>query len=470
MAEEDKKSIPDIKLNNIENNTVYTESFDAQRANIGHLLKKVQKEAYTPDITKGVTFYKGIILRKEEEKTFGSGNSWFGTALKRILDPNSQIRSYKIRVPEIHKQIPLPEVYGILPAEDATTEELERYAQSSLIIDQYPTFVEFYPDSPENENLKEGDIVWCIFGNTVTFEEPYLYSKVFSEAKNSSPTTKKTVTPAKTPNSPPPDVPPGLKPKPPPKYNGKYLVEYSRVIDVLAGSKGWPYRFGTYTLNENPNGNNPFTAFEQGANGVDCIGLVRKCLIKLEIFDYTDREKLIELANIGATKIADVFDLVPKGQQLPGDVCRMVNKENSAHVMFVATYPDDDGDSYMWGANFGAGQTNGDTINAFCGSNRGAGYYKRERAISFGLIRPKSLLGIKWDYYRVPKKYRHPTIAKLAEWPIKSETPPSEQLNQYQPPDDVRALPNAVISSTSLFNYNNLNHRNVKIRHEIPEK
>ena len=123
-------------------------------------------ESYTPDGLANVGEFKGICL-KVVGGTAGGPPQEKGSWLTNFFDDtataettaNLQIIEIKVRVPEVHSMLPVPNSIG----PDAPEED-------HLIMDMYPTFV---GQSTAVQEPKPGDLVWVDWGNRQNWADPY---------------------------------------------------------------------------------------------------------------------------------------------------------------------------------------------------------------------------------------------------------------------------------------------------------
>ena len=131
-------------------------SADPSSMSILDVLKEVAVTHYTPDATKGTGPYKGIVLRVEEEMSQNepAPGNWLSTVFGKqgmfnsLFTAPKKLKRFKVRIPEIHCQLPSPKKYAQDPNEKGDHQK---------IINMYPTFI------AHNSNLEgagHGDLVW----------------------------------------------------------------------------------------------------------------------------------------------------------------------------------------------------------------------------------------------------------------------------------------------------------------------
>lgn len=141
--------------------------------------------------------------------------------------------------------------------------------------------------------------------------------------------------------------------------------------ELVQSCLGWPYYYGR---------GSPSTPWEQGAQGVDCSGLVQMCLVRYGLLSPKSVDR-------GATDLANVADPVPVGSQKPGDFAVY-----PGHVTFVVGWPDPDleGHSPVISASGGTSATKGNDPNAYVKLFDTANYRRTDGFITYARIRPGS--------------------------------------------------------------------------------
>jgi len=173
-------------INNLPSSDPNQQSMDGVRANVEHFLRESYRKQFTPDITRGVIYYQAQVLRCEQELDISANQTFLGKLVSSLFKPETKLRSFKCRVPELHPHIPIPEVFGKAPTDASDDDFIKKFVKSKLIIDAYPTYKEFNLAKPENSNITEGDLVWIIYGNSVTFDNPYIVGKVATDSTDVS--------------------------------------------------------------------------------------------------------------------------------------------------------------------------------------------------------------------------------------------------------------------------------------------
>lgn len=153
---------------------VFNPTQDPYHATINNTLRNLNQDRLTPELTKGVVYYKGLIL-KSEDKEPSFLEKWYGSAYSLFFDFNKPVRFYKVRVPELDGGvIPLPEYYANASIDSNNEQELRKLAASLSIIDRHRTMRTLVPDDPINDKLKPGELVWVLFNNNHLLTEPYI--------------------------------------------------------------------------------------------------------------------------------------------------------------------------------------------------------------------------------------------------------------------------------------------------------
>jgi hypothetical protein len=445
----------------------FSSTLDVQNTSIGQSLKNILRDKYTPDVLKGVNFLRGQILRVEKPQKIGTKMA--GGFLSQIFgNPDILVRSYKIRIPEIHSLLPVPKTYGLSEVPDYLNKsenklELISFLQDQTIIDLYPTFLEFNPDDPLNEGIVAGDMVWCLFMNTNTFEEPYMFKKVITTAiapplPPSYTEPLQSQPPQANPFAVPPDSTKDIS-KEPIGYNDKYLLDYSAIIDFMASTKGWPYCWGGFTRDLKANPQLCTTPFATGPNpGVDCAGIIRKAWSFLGLIDPSKRitKSAIDGQFFLESYRAGLLQAVEIGKQLPGDLCVMNRGPGECgHNGLVVTYPDPNDPekhSFVWCSN-GGSKDSGQTPGAFVGqvaNSRLPGF----RHV-FGLSKPKNFGGIQSVIYlRVtPRIMPDILLQKInnngGKWPFEGAESIKDWPRQFKFPTKIDVCADAVKTAPS---------------------
>jgi hypothetical protein len=169
-------STPSGLLNSLEMPIAIT---DRVSPTAGHAatLKSAIKKINTPDLTTGISHFKGIILRIEKQ----SVSSFLGAVIDALGlgEDKGGFISAKVLVPELHKMMPRPTGKG-------DPEYPNKKNQNDLIIDLYPTFSSI-SNNPEFSEIKEGDIVTISYrskSNYTTSADPIIVSKYATSIGN----------------------------------------------------------------------------------------------------------------------------------------------------------------------------------------------------------------------------------------------------------------------------------------------
>ena len=418
---------------------IFRKSFNAQTATTQNLLRQLMKSEFSTDTLGGTVFYAAIIISIEKLEKINNDSSFFGFLKSTGV---TESRSYKVLIPELHAGLPstdlLPEFASL---EDKKTPSDERKALKEKYVKckennkSYATVVEFNPDNPANVSLKVGDSVWVIFQNSRTVENGFLFSKIIGNgvigAESFTKPTLQDVQNAKskTPFTPPSDVE-KEKNRNPPGFDGRYIVPYDIVVEMMASSKGAPYRYHNFPRMHNPEVlanddevdgikrgraflsgkgiKTPFTKeeyedavskrplaigelkaspWENNLIGIQCNGFSMRALERMGIIGGFDRVITTPIPGaeaLGVGTIREIFKRantrgmlhligykVPVGEQLPGDY--VLNggdaAANCSHMTICVTYPDKskNNHSVIWGANCFFGDG---YIGYFCDSDQ----------------------------------------------------------------------------------------------------
>ena len=146
-------------------------------------LKEVVISHYTPDATSGTGPYKGIVLRVEDDldQNNPAPGNWLATVfgpqgMFASLNPFSapkSLKRLKVRIPEIHTTLPVPQKYA---------QDINEQGDHQKIINMYPTFV---AHDSNVESAEPGDLVWVDYGNKENFEDPTYIGPVFPPPETS---------------------------------------------------------------------------------------------------------------------------------------------------------------------------------------------------------------------------------------------------------------------------------------------
>ena len=101
--------------------------------------------------------YKGIVLRIETQTGETEAGGWLANALGAIMGSPPPLVQIKVRIPEVHAALPIPDQPGSVPG------------PHQKLIDMYPTFVAQSTDVPQPT---EGAIVYVDFGSKNTWSDP----------------------------------------------------------------------------------------------------------------------------------------------------------------------------------------------------------------------------------------------------------------------------------------------------------
>jgi hypothetical protein len=128
-------------------------------------------DAYTPDGLANFGQFKGVVLRIDVgpgvEQTTNERGGWlesfFGDSATEEVAEFGGLVEIKVRVPEVHSMLPLPDTIG---ARGALSES------DNKIIDMYPTFVAQSTALWSQETVAPGDLVWVDWGNRQNWTDP----------------------------------------------------------------------------------------------------------------------------------------------------------------------------------------------------------------------------------------------------------------------------------------------------------
>ena len=470
-------------------------NYDVQTSLMEHTIKKLAGDLYKPDTMGGMVFYAGIICEiipdvPGDKEDFSWFASMFGGSETRKL------YQYRVFIPELFRGLIAPTIFSSdTSIKDLTQEDKKLYAQSKQIIKSLPKISDF--SIGDNKTIAIGDSVWVMFQNSNTKENGFLFSKILADNGMQAGFTVDAVTKGSGVKSSPYSQPAEITPqqasskaeqlKEPPGFNGKWLVDYSAIIDIMGSSKGWPYRYGWFptiydpgqdgesarqeaqrkitsrngeeawnkanikalskadyaiVVKERPNVNpsvGPYSDWEYGLIGVDCIGFVRRALIRTGIIDpgmtcpdetlvTTYKSKTIGgiMSNMSAKDFANLGDPIKVGDQLPGDYClHGYDSGDWRHATFVITYPDPNhkNESLMWGSNNGSSLDDADSESAGVGVN---GYSDEDPLNTLKLFSP--IYGDSYasgkgfhQYYRVKKQFVSKSFLQIRNYEIATE-------------------------------------------------
>lgn len=157
-------------LNNIENPQI-SPRIDLRKNNVVSTFKKMVEVIYTPNSIIGTGPYKGIVLRVDTQPIPEVG-SWLSNFHNSITgkDSTPKLVQVKVRIPEIHSMLPVPETLG-------------QDSKDHNIIDMYPTFIAQSTDVP---SPGIGSLVWVDFGNKTNFTDPIYVKPVNTQDANPS--------------------------------------------------------------------------------------------------------------------------------------------------------------------------------------------------------------------------------------------------------------------------------------------
>lgn len=141
------------------------ERFDLKSPSASNFFETIIDKIYTPNILSSVGPMKGIVLRVESDTSHTPGG-WVTGFFDNVFgdDQNPQLVQVKVRVPELHSMIPIPESLG----KDST---------QPSIIEMYPTFVA----RDEDVAIPDvGSVVWVDFVDKVNFKDPIYIGPVLT--------------------------------------------------------------------------------------------------------------------------------------------------------------------------------------------------------------------------------------------------------------------------------------------------
>jgi len=148
--------------------------FDSKHTSALGAIREVVVGHYTPDALASTGPYKGVVLRVEEDmdQNNPAPGNWLatvfgGTGMFSFLTVPKKLKQYKVRIPELHSTLPIPDKFASSPTEVGTHQK---------IIDMYPTFV------AKDSNVAQashGDLVWVDFGHKGNMDDPTFLGPVF---------------------------------------------------------------------------------------------------------------------------------------------------------------------------------------------------------------------------------------------------------------------------------------------------
>ena len=149
--------------------------FDSKHTSALGAMREVVVGHFTPDALASTGPYKGVVLRVEED--MDQNNPAPGNWLSTVFGPQGmfgglftvpkKLKQYKVRIPELHSTLPIPDKFASSPTEVGTHQK---------IIDMYPTFV------AKDSNVAQashGDLVWVDFGHKGNMDDPTFLGPVF---------------------------------------------------------------------------------------------------------------------------------------------------------------------------------------------------------------------------------------------------------------------------------------------------
>ena len=417
---------------NYKTSDILKKPFDAQNSTKDNLVKEVLKDNYKQQTVGGTVLFSGIILEKIESDQ-ASSSGFFSSFFNGLFGSEhaGQLVSYRVYIPEIHSGFGDPQ-YLLLPnVSDSSDQQLNEYAVKSQKVKSFPVVNPFFPADSMAKEYSVGDAVWIMFQNSKTLENGFILGNIAQAASSlpslrDSPATSATnpmftaalpgnknnfyVPQEYSPTNSPQQIPPNMDTT----GRGRFLIDYSLIIDIMAATKGILYRYGNYpgayerkyildngdvymypkfaercwkfnsaglaayikldpTRLQNHNWVTNNTRLEDAYWGVDCAGFVRKIIMHLKncgiLKEKVGNNPLYKmLGDFRDWSSVGLVYPINTGDQMPGDIAiharyKIVkDKEGKekkilkkGHVTFVQSYPVSvGGDSYTWGCQ-GAG-------------------------------------------------------------------------------------------------------------------
>jgi hypothetical protein len=134
-------------------------------------MAKAAAQIYTPDSFSNMGPFKGIVLRVKEQSEKPEPATWlssfFGDGLADAAGVPTSLVEIKVRVPEVHAMLPIPEQLGDAEGPHQKT------------INMYPTFI---AQSLAVEAPMPGDLVWVDWGNRQSWTDP-VYVRPVKESR-----------------------------------------------------------------------------------------------------------------------------------------------------------------------------------------------------------------------------------------------------------------------------------------------
>lgn len=153
-------------LNPVRPDTANQRTLDTSRRSPLSAIRETVRENYVPDALDGLSRFRGIVLREDTDGQPRSENVL--ESITNAVGLTNPIRSYRIRVPELHATLPIP---------TKVAESYEEQGEHQIIIDMYPLFM---AKSDETPQASPGDIVWVEFLNLVEQEEGHYVGPIIN--------------------------------------------------------------------------------------------------------------------------------------------------------------------------------------------------------------------------------------------------------------------------------------------------
>ena len=251
---------------NYRTSDILKKPFDAQNSTVDNAIKEIAKQKYSASTIGGTVFYSAIIIEtidpelKDTAGFFPSVyNALFGDEKMQILT------SYRVFIPELHSGLGAPP-YLLYPADTSDQTAMNNYAINSQKAKSFPVVTPFFPADPQSNSYQVGDAVWVLFQNSRTNENGFIFGKINQTANSApsglsgegmvgendesssrspqdTPRARLNVKPDyETPQQAPSRIPPNMDTT----GKGRFLIDYSKLIEIMSFSKGYLYRFGTF--------------------------------------------------------------------------------------------------------------------------------------------------------------------------------------------------------------------------------